>query len=82
MRFKENYDLFVDTLQDILCMEDERRYFIHSFQNAVWKLTHTETKEFGILSDLAFYFYSSEECFKSEDCNNRIKSTISLLKGI
>ena len=55
MRFKENYDLFVDTLQDILCMEDERRYFIHSFQNAVWKLTHTETKEFEILSDESDY---------------------------
>ena len=81
MRFKENYDLFVDTLQDILCMEDERRYFIHSFQNAVWKLTHTETREFDILSDLAFYFYSSDESYRSKNCNERIISTISLLKS-
>lgn len=80
MKFKENYELFVDTLEDILCMEDERRYFIRSFQNAVWKLTQTETREFEILSDLAFYFHSNSTNLKSADCNKRIKSTISLLK--
>ena len=73
---RENYDVFLDSLNAILSMDEGRHYFIKIFQKSVWQLSNTETKEFDILSDLAYFFHVQNESGNENDLQDKVKATI------
>jgi len=80
MLAKENYHIFIDSLYDILEMGEERSLFIRIFVNSVWDLTHTDSPEFSILSDLAYYFHTTGDDMHSDIYEDTIRASIRGIK--